>query len=124
MKRPKVYISGPMSGLSPQVYVPRFQVAEEILRGRGYRVCNPIRLLPCTHPAVYRMIGYYPTLAYDILHLLSCDYIVYLPGYTQSRGCMIERRAARRFGVRRLLTVDCLTDRLVHDSVFDIIFNQ
>lgn len=90
MKKKKVYLSGPISGLDREEYLARFAYAEKLLRADGYDVVNPCRLLPCRWPWVYRLIGYNLTLLYDLWHLKKCDYILMLPGWGQSLGAVIE----------------------------------
>ena len=67
MKR--VYISGQMSGLPREEYLARFEKAEELLRGEGYDVVNPAKLLPSRWPWLYRLMGYKLTLMYDLWKL-------------------------------------------------------
>ena len=95
MKKEKIYLSGKISGIPRQEYIKCFADAEEKLVKRGYKVCNPTKLLPSKHLWVYHIIGYKLTLLYDIWHLLNCDYIYLLDGWMQSRGARIERCVAQ-----------------------------
>lgn len=107
-RRTKIYISGPMSGLSRDEYMARFTEAAIWLISFGFDVCNPIWFLPCRYTWIYRLIGYRLTLVWDILHLPFCDEIVYLPGSDQSRGARAERRAAERIGMPTALCQSAL----------------
>ncbi len=98
-KQPKVYLSGPISGLERDEYMARFAYAEELVRKDGYDVCNPTRLLPCRWPWLYRLMGYKLTLRYDIWHLKKCDRIFMLPGWVTSIGAIKERNVALRNGI-------------------------
>lgn len=97
MKR--IYISGAISGLPRNEYMVNFANAEEKLIKRGYKVCNPTKLLPSKHLLVYHIIGYKLTLLYDIWHLLNCDGIYMIDGWHGSKGATIERNIADVFGL-------------------------
>ncbi len=116
MKR--VYISGPISGLDRSDYLHRFQTAEDILRRRGYIPVNPTKFAPCRHPWLYRIIGYRLTLAYDIVRLLTCHAVVYLPGFMLSRGSLAERQWADRFDIADLHDSDAVTAETVYEAIF------
>ena len=97
MKR--IYISGAISGLPRNEYIKHFADAEEKLVKRGYKVCNPTKLLPSKHLWVYHIIGYKLTLLYDIWHLLNCDGICMIDGWQWSKGARLERNIADVFGL-------------------------
>ena len=86
----KVYISGQMSGIPREEYLARFAKAEELLRGEGYDVVNPAKLLPSRWPWLYRLMGYKLTLMYDLWQLSKCDLIYKIPGWKESHGANIE----------------------------------
>lgn len=44
------------------------------------------------------------TILYDLWHLMKCDYIYLLDGWTQSKGAKVERDVARVFGIKRITT--------------------
>lgn len=90
MKRKKVYISGPMTGLPRRVYMLRFAYAERILQRIGFRVCNPAMSLICRWPWLYRVVGYRLTLLYDLWLLRRCQYIYLMPGWESSNGARLE----------------------------------
>lgn len=102
MEREKVYISGPITGWERDEYMTRFAIAERGLLRRGFRVCNPTRLLVCRWPWLYRLVGYRLTLAYDLWQLMRCDAIYLMPGYINSRGARIEEQVAYYMKVRYL----------------------
>jgi hypothetical protein len=97
MKR--IYISGAISGLPRNEYIKSFANAEEKLVKRGYKVCNPTKLLPSKHLWIYHIIGYKLTLLYDIWHLLNCDGIYMIDGWQKSKGATIEKNIADVFGL-------------------------
>jgi hypothetical protein len=86
----RVYISGPMTGLSREEYLARFAKAENLLRQEGFTVVNPARLLPSRWPWLYRLMGYRLTLLYDLWRLSRCDLIYKIPGWKESHGANIE----------------------------------
>lgn len=101
MKKEKVYISGPITGLERHVYLKNFADAELKLRAMGYKVINPTKLLPSRFLWIYKIIGYKLTLLYDLCHLMNCDYIYLLDGWMQSRGARIERCVAQVLGINK-----------------------
>ena len=103
MKRPRVYISGPMSSLSRKEYLRRFRVADQILKKHGYRTINPTRVWACRWPWLYRVVGYNLTLLYDLWLLRRCD-CIYMIGsdWRQSRGARLERMKAHEWGIPEL----------------------
>ena len=82
----RVYIAGPITGV--EGYKDRFERAEEILKAAGYEPVSPIAdgLVP---GAGYR---YYINRGFRLL--MDCDAICLLPGWTWSRGTMLEKRYA------------------------------
>ena len=47
-KDKRIYISGPMSGLTRKEYLRNFREAEKELRAKGYtRIVNPIHVWAC-----------------------------------------------------------------------------
>ena len=80
----KLYVSGPMSGL-PNNNKPAFNKAAKKLRKKGYRVVNPAELdsgEPCD--------TWEDCLRRDLRFLTTCDAIATLPGWTHSRGALLE----------------------------------
>lgn len=90
MRKPKVYISGKISGLERETYLARFSKAEELVREAGYEPVNPCRFAPCRWPWLYRLLGYRLTLLYDLWRLSQCDRIYMIPTWEQSTGARIE----------------------------------
>lgn len=106
MKQKKVYVSGPMTGLTREVYMQRFEVAAETLRYLGYRVCNPAQTIICRWPWLYRLLGYDLTLKYDLWLLRRCSHIYLMPGWIDSRGAREECGEAIRCFVEEVSGVD------------------
>ena len=99
----RIYISGPMTGLERREYLRNFYQAEERLRRAGYRnIVNPARLAPCRWPWLYRLIGYWWTIRYDLFWLKRCDMIYKLDGWQTSRGALIESAKAEKRNIKTL----------------------
>lgn len=99
MKKRRIYISGPMSGLPREDYMLNFAATQVMLEACGYEVVSPTQLAPCRWPWLYRLLGYRLTLLYDLWHLMRCDGIYMLDGWQQSRGAKTERAVAEAFGL-------------------------
>ena len=103
-KDKRIYISGPMSGVSRDEYLGNFRQAERELRMKGYNhIINPINVWACRTPWLYRIVGYRFTLWYDLRLLKRCDNI-YMVGndWHLSRGARLERLKAREWGIEEL----------------------
>ena len=96
MKKPKIYIAGPMRGL-PDFNYPAFNDCAEAHRAVGWDVVNPVEIGadygtpeqinadPCLLAAV---------MAADIKALKTCEAIFLLNGWENSRGAKMELAAA------------------------------
>ena len=91
MKR--IYIAGPMSGL-PDYNYPAFNAAAEQLRAAGWVVENPAENEP---PACGTWAGW---MRLGIAQLIRCDAVALLPGWSTSRGAMLEHYIALQLGLR------------------------
>lgn len=92
MKRQRIYIAGPMSGLPGSNY-DSFHDAAAKLRNAGYEVENPAetRLPAGTEWALFMREG--------ISSLMACDGLALLPGWWASRGAKIEYNLALNLGL-------------------------
>ncbi|MGL5181011.1 DUF4406 domain-containing protein [Herbaspirillum huttiense] len=91
----RIYVAGPMSGL-PELNFPAFHAAAAELRAQGFDVVNPAEINP--DPAA----GWVACMRADIAQLVTCDEILLLPGWENSRGVTLERHIALKLemGVR------------------------
>lgn len=96
MKSP-LYVCGPMTGL-PDYNYPAFNDAAATLRAMGYTVLNPAE-----NPAQDTWEAY---MRQAIAQLVQCQTIVLLPGWTDSRGALIEYRLALELGIKPVLFAD------------------
>lgn len=96
-KKPKVYISGKISGLSEKVYKNNFNSAELYLTGLGYDAVNPISdgLIPNGTWEDY--------MRRDIKLLCDCDYIYLIEGWEDSDGASLEKLIADNLGIKELV---------------------
>ena len=92
MAAPRVYISGPMTGL-PELNFPAFHAAAAFLRRRGLEAVNPAELNADT------TMPWHACMRADIKALCDCDAIVLLPGWQHSQGAQLELHIAHRLGL-------------------------
>lgn len=84
----KIYIAGPMTGL-PEFNYPAFHAAARRLRALGHTVLNPAEnpVPPCgTWQGYMRMA---------LAQLVQCECVALLPGWSESKGALIERWLAQ-----------------------------
>lgn len=95
MKRGKVYISGPISGID---FGNRFafSCARSALELCGYEVIDPseVQLSDAATWADYMKA--------DLKLLLDCDYIYMLEGWENSKGARLERELAENLGIEEI----------------------
>lgn len=85
----KYYIAGPMTG-RPNNNFPAFHAAAAHLRGQGHEVVNPAELQAPDDPT-------WPNYMRGALRaMLTCEAVVFLPGWMQSNGARLERLVADR----------------------------
>ena len=89
---PKVYISGPMSGL-PNYNYPAFYDAAMQLRLRGVDVVSP------AEGAVTNDKMWSDYMRRAIKMLCDCYFNVRLPGWQKSKGAQLETQIAKALGI-------------------------
>jgi hypothetical protein len=101
----RIYISGPMTG-RPGLNFNAFHAAAAVLRQYGHEVINPADLNP--DPGM----SWGECMRKDIAALVTCDEIVMLPGWQESRGASLEHDIATRLGmrVREMGSPECYRD--------------
>lgn len=91
--RPRVYLSGPISGHDLEERRKAFKQAQEWYEQRGFCAVNPMENgLPDeaqTHEHMRR----------DIELLMTCDYIYMMRRWTHSKGCKVEFDVATSIGL-------------------------
>lgn len=95
-KKPKVYLSGQITGRDEKEYKNDFNSAELWLTGLGYDVVNPVSygLIEDGEWADY--------MRRDIKLLCDCDYIYLLDGWKCSGGACLEKHIADNLGIKEL----------------------
>lgn len=83
MKRHRIYVSGPMTGL-PDLNFPAFNLAATHLRDAGFDVVNPAEFDQGPNPT------WEACMRTDIKALMDCDGVAFLPGWFSSRGAVVE----------------------------------
>lgn len=88
MGRMKIYLAGPMSGIEELNY-PAFNAEAKRLRDLGHEVENPAEnpVPPCGSWTGYMRMA--------LRQLVDCECVALLPGWTDSKGAVIERNLAQ-----------------------------
>lgn len=100
----KYYLAGPMSG-HPQFNIPLFTKAAALLRSMGYNIVNPCELdsAPIRDACLASEDGkpsddlpsWGVLLGRDVCVVADmCDGIIFLPGWSRSRGALLEATTA------------------------------
>jgi hypothetical protein len=84
MNRPKLYLSGPMTGVK-DLNKSAFEEAAKKLRKKGYKVINPHDLDKKEPKRSWE-----DCLRRDIRYEMGCSAIANLPRWRQSRGALLE----------------------------------
>lgn len=84
----KVYLAGPMTGIKDHNY-PAFHAAAKLLRDRGFAVINPAEIVGG------HGVKWVDAMKLDIRAMLLCDTVAMLPGWTESRGAIVEFNLAK-----------------------------
>lgn len=91
--KPKIYLSGPMTGIEDYNY-PLFNSSAEVLRSYGYLVSNPAE-----HFNGAQDLPKETYMREDIKSLLDCEIVVTLPNWQDSHGAQLEVEVARACGI-------------------------
>ncbi|KTT15843.1 DUF4406 domain-containing protein [Pseudacidovorax intermedius] len=87
------YVAGPMTGL-PDLNFPAFHAAAATLRAAGHHVENPAEIN--ADPKA----GWVDCMRADIQRLVTCDAVLLLPGWRNSRGATLEHHIAQALGLQ------------------------
>lgn len=96
-KKPKVYLSGPITGRDEKEYKNDFNSAELWLTGLGYDVVNPVS------EGIVKGWEWSDYMRRDIKLLCDCDYIYLLDGWKGSGGACLEKHIADNLGIKELV---------------------
>lgn len=92
MKKKKVYISLPITGQDFDEVEARCVFASGVLENFGFEPVSPLDVSNNPEASYEEHIGK------DITALLQCDAVLFLKGWTDSKGCNLEHEAARIYG--------------------------
>lgn len=92
-RKPKVYISGPVTGRDMTECKVDFNSAELWLTGLGYDVVNPLSY------GVIENGSWEDYMKKDLKMLLDCEYIYLLDGWEKSKGARVEYNVAFDLGI-------------------------
>ena len=107
--KPKVYISGQITGLTQAEYHENFEKAAVLMAGNDFEVVNPLLTLACftedcngdekKEDGTY-LHSWSCYLRHDIIDTLGCEAIALLPNWHMSNGAMLESYVAEKCGLR------------------------
>lgn len=89
----RIYIAGPMTG-HLDLNFPAFHAAASRLRGEGHEVVNPAEINPD------QGAKWADCMRADIRELVTCDTVLLLKGWENSRGARLEHHIALSLGMR------------------------
>ena len=103
----KIYISGPITGYDLDERRQTFDKArkeiEKWVKRRNKLSHSHTEVAIFSPPHAYKEgMTYAQIMRYDIEQLLTCDLIVFLTGWQDSRGCKAEREVAKVCGIKIL----------------------
>lgn len=90
--RPRIYISGPVTGTED--YRERFAEAEKCLKKRGYAVINPVRV----NAQLPKETSYRQYMDMSLLMLSMAEAVCMLKGWRESKGARLEHEFAGATG--------------------------
>lgn len=95
MEKPRIYISGPISGYDIDERRKAFSEAARRIQTLGYETVDPIAEADA-HPEDKTTQDH---MRRDIELILTCDYIYMMRRWTHSKGCMVELQVATSIGL-------------------------
>ena len=89
-QKPRIYISGRITGLDYKEAYYKFEAAENELIAKGYEVINPMKVVPFN-----KDWSWFDYLSADIKLLEKCTHIYMLSNWRESGGASVEHEAAK-----------------------------
>lgn len=89
----KIYISGPITSITPEVARPIFESAEKKLTQMGFKAVNPMK------NGIHPQAEWREHMKADIKLLMDCDAILLLDDWYKSRGARLEYNNAKELGI-------------------------
>ncbi len=87
------YISGPISGYDINERRKAFSEVEKFLSADGDEVVNPL------NNGLPEDAEWADHILCDLELLIDCNYMCIMPGWKNSRGCLVEVKFARKMGI-------------------------
>ena len=106
----KVFISGKITG-NPN-YKQEFNIVEAQLKQMGFKVMNPAIL-----PEGFNWKDY---MAICKEMLMSCEVVVFLPNYKDSRGARQELRWAEKYNLKKLYAINIVPLQVSKEDKYEI----
>ena len=100
----RIYVAGPMTGY-PELNFPAFHAAAKVLRAQGHHVENPAEIN--ADPKAQWL----DCMRMDIARLVTCDAVLMLPGWQNSRGALVEHGLAVGLGMEVMSVRDAAIRR-------------
>jgi hypothetical protein len=111
--RMKVYISGPITGLTESEYTENFARAEAFVISEGHEAVNPVKVQACVTEDCFKpgdkvgaqsavkddgsyLHSWQCYMKHDLIAMFECDAILMIPGWESSRGAQLELDIATR----------------------------
>lgn len=96
----KIYISIPISGCNIEKQCATASEIADKLRKLGHYTVNPFDT-PEAPQGLSEKERYAYYMGEDLKCLLTCDAVFLCPGWKYSKGCQLEARAARIYGLQQ-----------------------
>lgn len=97
----KIYISGPITG-KPDLNREAFARALALIHAAGHEPVNPHHI----NADLGENAPWEEYLKRDIAELVTCDAIMLLPGWQDSKGARLENKIARKLKIRKVERVE------------------
>lgn len=113
MKKKRIFISGPMTGIKDFNF-PLFNAVAAKLRDYGFDVVNPVDI--CRKYKKEKVLTDRNVFAQMIAEQQeaerTCDVLMLLPGWEDSKGVRLELKTALELGLTLILENESATDKL------------
>lgn len=105
MKPSKLYIAGPIANIH-NGNREKFQEASLFVKNLGFETVVPFDIPPVEHPGelcpIGPIAGEHTAPCYiksDLIEMLKCDGVVFIPGWEYASGAMLEFQVAKGCGM-------------------------
>ena len=91
----RIYISGKITGLNPEISQQYFQQVEDKLIQGGHTPLNPWKILPFDEKYTW-----HDYMAEDVKAIIHCDAMIMLENWTDSKGAKVEHALGVALGLK------------------------